>query len=284
MDNIRNKGEILSMWEDVKMYANLDASSVPFALEGIGTSYCDGTYSISRPKANVCVVEYILQGTGTVVTPNGVFHPKAGDSYLLRAGETHKYYSSVEDPWVKIWVNVQGTLVDPILDSYGIGHSMHLPGVNTHDMIKSIHDICQNTSLSPDVAMNRCCVAFLRLVQFLQQSVYAQEAQIHIPKNIARLKAYIDGHLDEQLTLEKCSEITYLSISQTIRSFRNAYGMPPYEYLNQQRVQTAKLLLRNSALSIQDIATQLGFQDQNYFSKYFKKKCGQSPRQYRNYQ
>lgn len=284
MDNIRNKREILSMWEDVKMYTNLDVENMPFALEGIGTSYCDGTYLMSRPYSVVYVVEYILQGTGTVETPNGTFHPKAGDSYLLRAGEPCKYYSSAEDPWVKIWVNVQGSLVGPMLDSYGFKQSTHLPGVNSHDLIKSIHDIARNSSLSPEVAINRCCISFLRLVQFLQQSVCAQASQVHIPKNIARLKTYIDGHLDEQLTLEKCSEITYLSISQTIRSFRAAYGMPPYEYLNQQRVQTAKLLLRNSALSIQDIATQLGFQDQNYFSKYFKKKCGKSPRQYRNYQ
>ncbi len=272
------------MWEDVKMYTNLDVENMPFALEGIGTSYCDGTYLMSRPYSVVYVVEYILQGTGTVETPNGTFHPKAGDSYLLRAGEPCKYYSSAEDPWVKIWVNVQGSLVGPMLDSYGFKQSTHLPGVNSHDLIKSIHDIARNSSLSPEVAINRCCISFLRLVQFLQQSVCAQASQVHIPKNIARLKTYIDGHLDEQLTLEKCSEITYLSISQTIRSFRAAYGMPPYEYLNQQRVQTAKLLLRNSALSIQDIATQLGFQDQNYFSKYFKKKCGKSPRQYRNYQ
>ena len=284
MDNIRNKREILSMWEDVKMYSNPDADSIPFALEGIGTSYCDGTYLLSRPCSVVFVIEYIIQGTGTLETSSGTFHPKAGDSYLLRAGEYHKYYSSAEDPWVKTWINVQGSLVAPILDAYGFPHSTYLPGINIHDLIRNIHDIAQNPSLSPDTVMNRCCQSFLRLVQFLQQSVNAKQTQLHIPKNIIRLKTYIDTHLEEQLTLEKCSEITYLSISQTIRSFRAAYGVPPYEYLSQQRVQTAKLLLRNSALSIQDIATQLGFQDQNYFSKYFKKKCGQSPRQYRNYQ
>ncbi len=272
------------MWEDVKMYVNPDACKVPFALEGIGTSYCDGTYLISRPKSSVYVIEYVLQGSGTVVTPHGTFHPKAGDSYLLRANEPHKYYSSSEDPWVKIWVNMQGTLIAPILDCYGFTHSTHLPGINTHDLIKTIHDIARNDSFSNEAAMNRCAVVFLRLVQFLQQCMYTRQAEIQVPKNIARLKSYIDSHLDEALTLEKCSEITFLSVSQTIRSFRNAYGMPPYEYMNQQRIQTAKLLLRNSALSIQDIAFQLGFQDQNYFSKYFKKKCGQSPRKYRNYQ
>lgn len=273
------------MWEDIKLLPPMDTKQVPFTMECVGTSYCDGTYTLTRPSSSdITVIEYILSGSGTIVTPSGTFHPKAGDTYLLRAGEPHEYYSSEEDPWVKIWVNLQGVLILPILDAYGINSSLYLPGLNTHDMLKNIHDIVGNTSLRMDVCMDRCCVAFLRMVQFLHDHLNPQEMQTQVPKNIAMLKSYIDSHLHEQLTLEKCCEITYLSVSQTIRSFRAAYGMPPYEYMNQQRLQTAKLMLRNSALSIQDIAAQLGFQDQNYFSKYFKKKCGRSPRQYRNYQ
>ena len=273
------------MWEDIKHLQQAEADHMPFTLECVGISYCDGSYSMSRPaNSDITVVEYIISGSGTIVTPSGTFHPTAGDSYLLRAGEPHEYYSSEEDPWVKIWVNFRGEVILPILDAYGLSTSMHLPGVNVHDMLKGIHDIVGNSSLRVDTCLNRCCVSFLRLVQFLHDHLNPKEAQAQVPKNIAMLKSYIDTHLHEQLSLEKCCEITYLSVSQTIRSFRAAYGMPPYEYMSQQRLQTAKLMLRNSALSIQDIAAQLGFQDQNYFSKYFKKKCGRSPRQYRNYQ
>jgi AraC-like DNA-binding protein len=98
------------------------------------------------------------------------------------------------------------------------------------------------------------------------------------------LKEYLDNHLSERLNLEKCGEITFLSVSQTIRSFRNAYGVTPYEYLNQRRINTAKLLLRNSTLGIEEIAVQTGFPDHNYFSKYFKKKVGVSPSRFRKQQ
>ena len=88
--------------------------------------------------------------------------------------------------------------------------------------------------------------------------------------------------LDEALTIEKCNSITYLSSSQTTRIFRKYYGMAPYEYLTSRRMQLAQELLRTSSYSIRDIAIQLGFQDQNYFSKYFKMKCGKSPKEFRD--
>lgn len=98
---------------------------------------------------------------------------------------------------------------------------------------------------------------------------------------MVQLKQHIDDHLSEHLDLAECTKITYLSISQTIRNFRAAYGVTPYEYLNQRRISTAKLLLTNSTMSIEEIAAQTGFPDRNYFSKYFKRKVGKSPSQFR---
>jgi hypothetical protein len=110
-------------------------------MEVFGTSYCDSTYEMTRACAYQTVIEYVISGTGTVESPHGIFHPKAGDSYLLRANEPHHYYSDDKDPWIKIWVNFQGKLIDPILDAYGLNSSTLLPGLNTYDYIKRIHNI-----------------------------------------------------------------------------------------------------------------------------------------------
>ncbi len=129
--------------------------------------------------------------------------------------------------------------------------------------------------------MDQCCRVFLELCQYIRSNLNAGELDKPVLRNISLLKEYLDVHLEEQLNLKKCSEITFLSISQTIRRFRNAYGITPYEYLNQRRILTAKQLLQNSTLSIEEIATKTGFSDHNYFSKYFKKKVGLSPSKFR---
>lgn len=258
--------------------------NVPFAIKSIGTSYKDSTYHIHRElgRSNIHVIEYVISGKGVVNTPNGTFYPTAGDSYFLRANEVHDFYSDPEDPMEKLWVTVIGTLPPAMLDSYGLTKSMLLPGIDTSHYLSQMARIVKDSKEDIDAMNTQCCIVFHRLCQFIHTNLRPDNGEAAVPKNIVRLKNYIDFHLDEALTIEKCNSITYLSSSQTTRIFRKYYGMAPYEYLTSRRMQLAQELLRTSSYSIRDIAIQLGFQDQNYFSKYFKMKCGKSPTEFRN--
>ena len=73
----------------------------------------------------------------------------------------------------------------------------------------------------------------------------------------------------------------YRSPSQAIRIFKREYGMTPIDYLLGQRVETAKLLLRNTNLQVKEIAYRLCFADEHYFSNYFRKRVGVTPGEYR---
>lgn len=271
------------MKEDVKVFLNPDTNTMPFAMESLGISYCDESYHMVRPEAYMDVFEFVISGKGTVETSTATFHPSAGDSYLLRKGEYHNYYSDPDEPWVKIWINVMGNLPPKVLDSYGFYQSILLPKLDISGYIKQIHEIARADTTDMNTMYDRCFVVFLRLVQYLRQRLDGPTQTNSIPENVVQLKNYIDLNLGVPLTMEICNEITHLSTSQTIRSFRQAYGVPPYEYLSQQRIESAKVLLRGSSLTLQDIASQLGFSDQFYFSKYFKKRVGQSPKDYRKY-
>ena len=272
------------MREDLKVFPDLDYENMPFALECFGISYCDETYLMQRTCADQTVVEYVISGTGTIETPSGILHPRAGDSYLLVSNEPHKYYADPDDPWVKIWVNFQGSLIVPILNAYGLNQSRVCEGMDLSKFIRRVHAIASSDTMDINEIMNKCGQIFLEICQYISSHTPVSGGSSHVPRNIALLKEYLDNNIGEHLSLEKCVEITYLSVSQTIRSFHNAYGMTPYEYLNQRRINTAKLLLRNSTLSIEEIATQTGFTDHNYFSKYFKKKVGVSPSRFRKQQ
>ena len=271
------------MREDITGFPFPAQKNMPFFLEMIGISYCDKTYHMKRSNPSLNVIEYIISGRGTLHTTEGTFYPSAGDSYLLRSDSPHEYYSSAEDPWVKIWVNFSGELVLPMLDAYGLKSSTLLPKLDTSTYINQIHRIAKKNIGDWETMNDQACNVFLQLCQFVKKSNPLSVSDSAIPKNILALKNYIDIHLNESLTQDICNSITCLSTSQTIRAFRNAYGMAPYEYMNQQRIISAKILLRNTRLSIRDISTQLGFLNPNYFSKYFRKKCGLSPTEYREY-
>ncbi len=107
------------MREVLKSFPKTD--NTLFSIDLCGTSYCDGSYKMNRKKSPFFVFEYIISGTGTIVTKNGIVHPEAGDVYMLRAGEDHNYYSDADTPWTKIWFNIRGELVEKLVDMYGIG-------------------------------------------------------------------------------------------------------------------------------------------------------------------
>ena len=262
-----------------------DSGTLPFSLQLIGVSYANPEYHHFRPEDNfVTVIEYVLSGSGFINSPSGLLSVSAGDAFLLHADEKHDYYSNPDDPWEKIWINIDSRIANTILNAYGITTTTVFPGLDVSDYLNQIHDIVKSNPANPEMVFDRSFIVFIRLCQFLRNSLKPRDEISDIPQNIVELKNYLDLHLDEELNLEKCATITNLSVSQTIRAFNKVYGATPYKYLNQQRFDAAKTLLRGSQLSIQDIAKQLGFADQYYFSSFFKKKCGKSPKEYRNYE
>lgn len=72
-----------------------------------------------------------------------------------------------------------------------------------------------------------------------------------------------------------------LSVSQYVRRFRQILGVPPSDFIIEQRLQSARLLLRDSTLTVDEIAESLGYSEVSYFSRQFKVKVGQAPLHYR---
>lgn len=80
-----------------------------------------------------------------------------------------------------------------------------------------------------------------------------------------------------------CSLLSSLGYSypHVSRLFHKSFGVTPVEYLNAQKLERAKTLLRHPRLSIADVAYQSGFHDPGYFIRKFRQQTGLTPRQYR---
>ena len=86
---------------------------------------------------------------------------------------------------------------------------------------------------------------------------------------------------DSQLTLKDLALQLGFSPSYLSVLIKKKLGLPFQEYLIQERMKKAKLLLLTTDLKIYEIADQVGFEDMNYFSQRFKQVVGVTPRQYK---
>lgn len=93
---------------------------------------------------------------------------------------------------------------------------------------------------------------------------------------------YIQEHYKEKITLKILGDALQKNPYYIQRSFRAVKGTTPLKYLHKLRIEEAKQLLFNPALSIIEIALEVGYNDSSQFSVKFKENQGVSPTKYRN--
>ena len=92
---------------------------------------------------------------------------------------------------------------------------------------------------------------------------------------------YIHDHLEQEIRLDDLAAQLDVSQFHFSRCFKQSMGMPPHQYVIQQRVEQAHKLLDVSELSLADVALQCGFSSQSHFGQWFRKLSGMTPKAYR---
>jgi AraC family transcriptional regulator len=92
---------------------------------------------------------------------------------------------------------------------------------------------------------------------------------------------YIHTHLDRDLSLAELASAINISPTYFASLFKQAMGISTHQYVIQQRVEQAKMMLKRTDLAIADIALQVGFSSQSHLTQQFKRVTGMTPKQIR---
>jgi AraC family transcriptional regulator len=92
--------------------------------------------------------------------------------------------------------------------------------------------------------------------------------------------SYIEEHLAEQIPLATLAQLARLSPYHFSRAFKQSFGVPPHRYHTRRRIEQAKALLGDRALSVTEIGLALGFSETSSFSTAFRKTTGLTPSLY----
>jgi len=99
---------------------------------------------------------------------------------------------------------------------------------------------------------------------------------------LKRVVEYVDNHISGRITLLDLAAVAGLSRMHFASQFRAATGFRPHEYLLRRRIQYAEELLRQSTMTLVEIALTVGFQTQAHFTTVFKRFVGDTPYQWRH--
>lgn len=123
------------------------------------------------------------------------------------------------------------------------------------------------------------------IVYLLEQEYLAIDTNAYNFSDVAQLQTVLNQLIkypERKITLEDAARQTGMSYAYFSRTFKKTIGLSFVDYCNTIKIRRAEELLKSRAMSVTDIAIQLGFGSTSYFNRIFKQYNGNTPTHYQN--
>lgn len=219
--------------------------------------------------------EFDSQATGTI--PLG-----PGDAAMLFPGERHRYRPVPTEGWGIYWAHFQGDIATRLHEQRIFMPERAVSHVGIDDaMLAAFRGLLD--ALRSDVAGCGPVAAakVLEILARLQAGTSPARAVPRLQAIVREARMLLESDPGGVPVVEALVDRFDISRTHFFRAFKDQTGQSPYQYHLQLAMRRAGEMLRNSPLSVKQIAFALGFGSPYHFSKLFKSKVGTSPLDYR---
>lgn len=219
----------------------------------------------------------VIEGEGKILCGEQTILAKENDVVILNCNILHSFSSTghfVYDCLIidRDYILKNGLDTNSIMFECLINNDEHL--------LKLIDNV--KTAFSPNALMLDVNATVLPLISYLYHNYSCPELSINNRNNDAIKQAitYISNNLANDLSLDIISENIGISKYHFVRKFKKITGYTPVQYINIQRCELAKALLKEGK-NIKEIIKHTGYDNQSYFSKVFLSVTGKTPSEYK---
>lgn len=255
-----------------------------------GYEQCSPGHSFGPAARNHYLFHYVISGTGTLMADNAkgetqTYSIKSGQGFLLFPGQITTYIADRKLPWEYIWIEFDGLRVKEALDLTEL--SINNPVYHSHS--KDLREQMQNEMLyivhhakeSPFHLIGHLYLFLDYLTQSARSTKPVQSSKMS-DYYIKEALNYIEQNFQNDITIEDIAAVCGINRSYFGKIFHNSLGRSPKEFLMNYRMVKATELLKLTSLSIADVGSAVGYENQLHFSRAFKTIYGVSPREWRN--
>lgn len=224
---------------------------------------------------------YCTEGEGTVVVNGKKYTLRENEAFTIPRSKKHSYYSDKNHPWSILWVHFKGedTLHYPLDECRVVRFKSNRVKNRMLFLFELLFQVLDgNYTLGNFVYMSEVLSLILAETYAREKMDEAGEQNRHVT-NIIR---YMYGHIGENLTLEQICKEFELSKSYVNSIFLRCTQHAPMDFFINLKIREACNALRATDQYVYEIAQRLGYKDQYYFSRLFKKVVGMSPKEYRH--
>ena len=224
---------------------------------------------------NLYVLHIVTKGEGYLEVNGTVHRLQKGQIFAIYPDVPVYYHPDKQNPYSYKWVDFSGSLAKSLMDCTAF--SVDKPVSPPLDGLESMFD-----AVRADIASERCKAPLLGLLSKVIERYPSKESLESEIDYVARARDYMLANLHKpSLKVSDAADFAGICRSQLYRAFSQRFGVSPKRFIADERMKSAKKLLRESGLPISYISGAVGFDDPLYFSAAFKKTQGISPSQYR---
>lgn len=254
------------------------------AVYNVGYQKCEPDYQWGPGIRDHYCIHHILSGSGTYTTGKISVRLKAGDTFILFPGVELEYQADSEEPWEYGWAGFMGADAASIIRNTEFSRESPyiLKGRVPEEKIREgIGNIYRAKGNNYESAVAMAGALYSLLAVFMQYAEKEDRQTDTQETYVERAQSYIGNNYSYPITVEDVAAYVGISRSHLFRSFQSYLRQSPKEYLTEYRIKQACRLLRETGLSVSAIAYSVGFENNLYFSKAFRKQKGISPSEYR---
>lgn len=266
------------------VHANARELTVLFA----GESQTKPGHRVGPKVVDYYLLHHILSGKGRFRTEDFDGELTAGQSFLIAPRQLFHYEADEALPWRYRWVAFAGTQAEALVAEAGLGverpvtdsGGSRTPGERCRAVFETFRKRGGAASLEATGHLHL-------LLASLRESAAEQlpspvRPDSHSEELVRRVVGYLSTQYAEPVTIEAMAETIGYNRAYLSRLFKRHTTLSPATFLSKLRIDHGRRLLRERPeLTVEQIASSVGFQDALYFSKQFRRWYGQSPTEYR---
>ena len=228
------------------------------------------------------LIHLVLSGKGTFHLNGRTWELSPGDLFLVQPNQLNTYAADTQQPWEYCWIGFNGVCAHklvgllPFSDTEPVHHTE-----NPEAIRKAMEDVYLSRGMQPE--NETAMVGYLYLfISALMRERNERKPHASNSSNQYVLNAikFIQFNYSHDISIDDVAKSVGVSRSHLYRVFMTNVGKSPIDYLTEYRINEACKLLRAGNLSIAEVAISVGFFDQFYFSRVFKRAKGVPPSKY----
>lgn len=248
-----------------------------------GHQQCSGGHFWGPAVRSFYLIHFVVSGKGFFTVENKTYQIGAGSAFIIHPQTLVSYCADEKDPWEYCWVGFNGADASRLVDLIDFDEDNpvitfapeYIPSLK--QAFLNIYENFGTNAQQETMTVSKLFEAFSIMINAApKKQPEASSSRLYI-KNAIK---FIQRNFSNSIDVSDIADHVGLSRSHLYRIFVKQLSLSPNEYLTQFRINQACVLLRSSGLSIGEIASSVGFDDQLYFSRVFKKVKGVPPSHY----